>query len=488
MGNSAYIVIQIENNGCACGGGRLNGRVLLSVKKEISADCLMFSFYGIETTKVRVNQDHFLKDTEIIVNSAEILGGFPGGSVGVGSYTFPFEVALPSGLPKTQSFSGGNDFFGISYHCEAKLHRPGMQVWSVKNSCEVLMNDEPYMSSPTPMYLGPATQRLRFMEADTSGTMTLGGKVNLTNVCANEKLRVNYVIRNDSKTHIKALEISLKCYVQYRAGNQSRKSSFEVITKRIEADKLVGASPRKKSHGAIDYNALLKRINDGEFGVDIPMDNVQLSTYSGNLIKMRYELVMTIKTTFGSSNSKVQIPIIMHRLSSDFVGVVPQVEMAHAVPVDWSAEEMPAFVMILSEPCIVSTECENTFLGLTVMLECCDQWQEISVLKDWLGHSPNNINLLTPDKMRPLFQCIKGDYSIYLFCQSIGEAMNHPDSTNKCTCKHIAEAAKAVSVDMKEAVCNTFAPYCVDRENARDAFKVIGLTQTATARAMAYYH
>jgi hypothetical protein len=41
---------------------------------------------------------------------------------------------------------------------------------------------------------------------------------------------------------------------------------------------------------------------------------------------------------------------------------------------------------------------------------------------------------------------------------------------------------------MKEAICNTFAPHCVDRENARDAFKVAGLKDIAIERTMAYYH
>ena len=114
-------------------------------------------------------------------------------------------------------------------------------------------------------------------------------------------------------------------------------------------------------------------------------------------------------------------------------------------------------------------------------------WQETSVLKDWLAHSPNNINLLTPDTMPPLFQCIKGSNSHYTFCLMLGMAMNDTKSTNKCTTAHIAEAARTILPPMNINICNLFAPYCTDRMNARDAFKAIGLTDMETAGVMVHY-
>ena len=48
MGNTAWahIVVEIENNGTFCGGGKLKGRVLLDVREEIPAESLIFRFYG----------------------------------------------------------------------------------------------------------------------------------------------------------------------------------------------------------------------------------------------------------------------------------------------------------------------------------------------------------------------------------------------------------------------------------------------------------
>ena len=162
-------------------------------------------------------------------------------------------------------------------------------------------------------------------------------------------------------------------------------------------------------------------------------------------------------------------------------------EYKYTLPTDWNAVEVPTAVLLLSEPSIVLAEGYDTVRSLYVMVKGSNQWQEIIVLKDWLSHSPYNINLLTPDTMVPLFQCIKGDYSFYTFCQTLGAAMNDVNSTNKCTTRHIAEAAKAVSAEMKVQVCNLFAPFCTDRVNARSAFKVIGLTDIEMESVMVYY-
>jgi hypothetical protein len=66
--------------------------------------------------------------------------------------------------------------------------------------------------------------------------------------------------------------------------------------------------------------------------------------------------------------------------------------------------------------------------------------------------------------------------------------MSHPDTHNKCTCKHIAEAARGVPQAMKISICNTFSSYCVDRENARDAFRVIGIDDIEMVGVMVNYN
>jgi hypothetical protein len=245
---------------------------------------------------------------------------------------------------------------------------------------------------------------------------------------------------------------------------------------------------KQKGDGVVDYNALLKQINEAEFGVDIPISSDIRSTYNGRLSSVRYEVSMSIKTTFGTKNKTIKIPIIMHRNGSNFTDVVPEVEESYPIPADWHGVEIPTAVLILNEPEVILSEGYDTVNSLLLMVKESSQWWEINALNDWLAHSPNNINLLTPDKLFALFGCIKGDYSYYTFSKSIGENMNLPSTTNKCTCRHIGEAARAVPQAMKIAVCNTFAPYCVDKGNARDAFRVIGIDVIEMAGVMVNYN
>lgn len=516
-GSSAYIVIEFENNGNICAGDPLKGRLLLDVRKTISADYLMFRFYGHERTAViytvqvpyyetvtvmvgdqyqtrqeqRFRTEYRTAHDSVNIFSAEvILHTFRDGSIAEGQYAFPFEVAIPRGLPGSQHYNSGGNSCSISYHCEAKLHRPGMLTWSVKNSREVLMNDEPYKSFPTPMFIGPTTTKVTFMCVISRGTMTFGGKVNTTNVCANERLRLDYGICNESTSRVKALEIDVICYIGFSADGHTFNTSHKTFSRRIEAASLIGADPLKeKGDGVVDYKAILKQINQAECGVDIPIGNDIRSTYNGRLSSVRYELSMSIKTTFGTRNKTIKIPIIMHRNGSNFSDVVPEVEEAHPVPNDWNAVEIPTAVLILEEPEVILSEGYDTVNSLLLMVKQSSQWWEINALNDWLAHSPNNINLLTPDKLHVLFKCIKGDYSYYTFSKSIGEAMKaNIDSTNKCTCKHIAESARAVPQVMKIAVCNTFAPYCVDKENATVEFRVIGIDDIEMTGVMMNYN
>ena len=499
MGNSAYLGIEIENNGSICGGGKMRGKLLLDIRKVTSADFLMFRFYGHERTRISYTETYHEQDKTVTVektatekasifSSEVVLHRFAGGSVEKGRFAFPFEVSIPSGLPGTQRCLKGGNYCGIEYFCAAKLHRPGMFAWEVKNSTEVFMNDEPYEAFPVPLFLGPSTSKVCFMGMFPRGTMTFGGKVNTSNACGNEILRVNYAIHNESTSRVKALEFDITCEIAFRAASERRSYSNSIFHKRIKVSNMNGIEPLKRiGERKVDFNALLNQLNEGEYGIDIPIDREIRSTYNSQLSSVKYELSITIMTTYGSKNSTIRVPIIMHRRGTNFNGQVPAVGEAFPMPKGWTAIMVPTAELILEDPAVELAADYDTVHGLTAMVKASNQWQEINVLKGWLAHSPYNVNLLMPDTMFPIFQCIKGDYSIYTFCRALGEAMNAPSSLNKCTCRHIAEAAKAVPKRMKVPVCSLFVPYCTDRQNAPNAFRVIVLDDVELSTVLLNY-
>jgi hypothetical protein len=148
--------------------------------------------------------EHIIEEGKTDLFSSEVvLHRFTGGSVAEGSYAFPFEVAIPPGLPGSQIVRSDDSFWGINYCIEAKLHRTGISAWEFKNSCEVLLNDELYDTIPVPLFLGPCTSRVScLMELLPRGTLTFGGKVH-SNACGNETLRVNYAIHNESTAGVR---------------------------------------------------------------------------------------------------------------------------------------------------------------------------------------------------------------------------------------------------------------------------------------------
>ena len=490
MGNSACIMIEIENNGSCCGGAKLKGNVLLDVRKATSADILFFHFSGYENTKIDQGESGFSYGSECIYSTQVILRRYHGGSVPRGRYVFPFEVVLPRGLPRSQR---SNESCSIAYHCLATLHRSGAPKWIVKNSCEVLMNDEPYAPFPTPMFLGPTSSKVFSMIGSPSGVITFGGRVNTTSVCANEKLRVDYGICNQSTARVKALTIVLMRHITFKTTATSNSMSHEVFKKRVEAANLVGAEPGDVAVDA-DYDAILKQINDPEFGVDIPINSDALSSYSGPLISVTYWLILSMKTTFGTKNATIWIPIIVHGRGLRFAGADPKAPLRRAMPADWIEIEMQTTVS-LREPSLHLAEGYDTVDRLNVIVKKSKEWQKVTVLKDWLAHSPHNINLLTPDTMPPLFQCIESNSNItfHMFCQTLGMAMNDIKSTNKCTTAHIAAAARALppgTTDQQgtaQLVCCLFAPHCTDRANALKTFKTIGLTDIQRDSVMLHY-
>ena len=148
MGN--YLAFEFENNGSVCAGGKLKGKVLLHVRIATAANFLSLRLTGYECLDFRNEVNPHYKIVQIF-NAEVILHSFTGGSVAVGHYEYPFEVAIPSGLPASQRFAQGPNFCGAEYFCKVKLHRPGYFITRVKKQCYILLLDEPHETFPVPI-------------------------------------------------------------------------------------------------------------------------------------------------------------------------------------------------------------------------------------------------------------------------------------------------------------------------------------------------
>jgi hypothetical protein len=529
FGKPATVAIEFENNGMLCPGAQLKGQVLLTVHKEIAAEFLALRFHGEENTRVHIRENSWAYEDSIIFSVINILDTFTGPTLRPNTYTYLFDIPIPTHVPGSQKWSKYGENFKISYHVETILHRKGILTWNVQASSVVEIHDAPYFSLPSPMYIGPVTIDAKSVFGSPAGSKIMyGAQVHTTYANPNKALRVNYAIRNASTSRVKALEICVNQIVWITACGFFKFKVTKIFKKRIDAAKLIIETVDNDNGGNgdldYDYNALLQRINEGEFGFDVPIGAVNQSTFLGKLCIVKYELCIKLKTTFGTPNSKLKIPIMMNRnetiynpvyrgvtetaenivVGTEIVEGIEEERKVDFIPPDSNPRkhnnnnngdlltlELDLFIATATvhrAAAVCTSEVGyDTVEHLTNAMKTCHELAELNVIRGWLAHSQDNINLLTPDALFLLFKCIKGHYNFNTISRAIGEAMSHQNSRNRCTCRHIAEAGRGASLSSKEGVCNTFAPYCVDRRNARESFIVTGIERTDMKLVMMHY-
>lgn len=202
---------------------------------------------------------------------------------------------------------------------------------------------------------------------------------------------------------------------------------------------------------------------------------------------MRHFVRVFVRTSFGTSNREVFIPISMLRNRVDFSGVVPAVEIAFALPVDWQATTAPMAELYSGPPPPSAPSAPsapafdgNSVSALIQNLNQSNEWTETVVLKDWFING--SIEELTPESLGSIFQCIHGVHSYRSFPEIIGEAM-----FGRLTCKFISGVAMVVPGDHKAAVCYTFSRYCIDKQNARIEFQCLGMPPYALSNMLTSY-
>jgi hypothetical protein len=263
MGNTAgNVVFEFDEGIHVYPGAKPQGRLILKVSGEIKADCLLLSFAGLEKTHHSGGESDDAHDQAAIYSSTVILMTFEGSSVAEGCYTVPFEVIIPRGLSRWYNRHNCS----ISYHIAAELRRGGKLAGNVKGYRVLPMNEEPSWSLPTqPTRLRCVTSKVTFLCLNSRGTITFGGIVNSTNLCTTEKLRLNFEICNESTSRVKAVDICITRYEDYRVKMITYKGiPLPVHRVRVNPVNMVGANPlRKNGHGVVYRNAGLKLIDKG---------------------------------------------------------------------------------------------------------------------------------------------------------------------------------------------------------------------------------
>jgi len=501
MGNSllskpAVIAIQVDNNyGEICSGGTIRGTVYLDVQKDsVTADSLNIALIGEEHTKVsyQVEVPYTEKDSEgkdvhktrtvtehaydkaFIINIDRILS-VCGGQVRNGRYQYPFEIQVPTGLPGRQGSQDNSrsDYYCIEYHLEARLHRNGVFEWDVKNRVEILMNDQPFPYERTPLYVEPSVRNISFLCCIPSGTMTLGVKMDSSQVAATDSLRLSYEVINKSTSRIKALEVHVDEFVSFRARGHSRVQSGRLFTQRIDLAQLLATGMKVEPINGLEpittqeWQALAELLKAGQHGVNILIPATARSDFNGQLGNIRHQVNVSIRTPFCVDDPEVTMPLGLYGSKLNFTGVQPVVAEAYALPPDWQASVAP-LVKVDMEPPPPSapTAPESPLTRLVALLQNSSERGQASTLAEWLSIPNHKEELVDPQSFHTIFSQAKGPA-----CVSFPSVLSRALPDGVIACAHVAEAMRPVAdTAVKVNIANAFSRVVVDKQNARETF------------------
>jgi hypothetical protein len=307
MGNNqsgAQVSVQLnQDGGLICGGSKLSGTVYLNVEKDsVKADSLNVKFYGHEATQVQYQESYsgsegkaetrtvtVQEQHQLVCVDYVLCNNYANCEVLKGRYEYPFEITLPDFLPGKQGQKYGGNWFVIEYLLEARLHRSGLLTFDVKNSQEILLSDKPYeIIEKTPSFIEPICRPVYFFCCYKTGTMTLLANVDTTTVFMKDILRIEYAVRNDSTSTVKAVEINIKKIEQFHAQHHAQVLTSSIYKQRIES------STGLDNFSFPDKN--LESLHKAVRGIEatIPNENGRPS-YNGFLGSVRNCLCLTLK-------------------------------------------------------------------------------------------------------------------------------------------------------------------------------------------------
>lgn len=198
--------------------------------------------------------------------------------------------------------------------------------------------------------------------------MLTGGSGSSSVIAAGETLRVNYAVQNESTAEIKSVEIALYERVFWHARNHRASRSRVLYKNTLSADPranqtnlpdsaLLATKRGEKDVNADDDNSQLrvikKMLDSGNYCVDIPVLPETNTSYEGELLTVRHQLCITVRTSLGTANPEISHPItIVNRqgggqsivarpVSYTAAQVIPmnhEPPMAMAIPVGYEAE------------------------------------------------------------------------------------------------------------------------------------------------------
>jgi hypothetical protein len=171
-------------------------------------------------------------------------------------------------------------------------------------------------------YVQPQSEKVHLCCCINRGSIAMGMSIPSASLALQDSFAANYVIENESSAVVKAVAFKIMERVNWTAGKRNKESAVAIFSLRINTADMNGGisslNMEEEKAMLLDETAILKRLKD-VLDNSKEANNVfrgkiagKYSTYAGTKIQVGHTLEMTVCTTFGTSNPKVSIPLILY--------------------------------------------------------------------------------------------------------------------------------------------------------------------------------
>ena len=395
---------------------------------------------------------------------------------------------------ENRAFDTGGSYFYIDYILEARLHRSGFMTWDVKNSHEVFLNDEPFpYNNKTPVYYQPTTKKVNFCCCFASGSVTLGVKLDSSNITASDELRVDYEVSNNSTSRVKALEVQVNEIISFRAQGRTAYHTIQLFQTRIESEDLLRSGlnigPRKVNQGMTteEYNDLAAALTTGIHGTNLRLLGGSHSDYNGRLGSIRHVVKVAVKTPFCVDDPEVEVPLSVYGSRNNYSGLAPVVAESYSLPSDWNPvvaqvayidlspsapPQEPVLASLIKVPTAPPIQVDGGEGSLKQLLEFLGNTSErgqTGVLVEWMSYGDLS-QLQDPQSFAAIFKSVKGSMGFSSFPSILGNKL----PSGSISCRHVAAAISTINTEcIKVNVATAFSSYVGDRHNAKSEFSKV---------------
>eukprot|EP01031_Cornospumella_fuschlensis_P025909 gene25909-31288_t len=320
--SSSVMEIQLDRHPAPyCAGELIKGTLFIQVDSSFSSKGLEYDIgvrlSGQEFTSAMsrdADVSHTSTEKFSIVAVEQVLTTLNSQSLGSPQIELPFSIEVPPGLPGSQGIrEKHHDHFCIEYFLQAVATRSGSTKKDFVTETRVNLSGPVYTGPKTPSAEEAAAVPIAvsiFCGCVPTGHIYVGLNTDNTNPSLGETIKVEFSVKNESSSTIKAVEIKLSEALDFVADGVAGHRKRCLVRHRIEASELDSASLVKSSQAA--YQTISKDAAGPRKQVDITVPSSARHSYVGRLGKVRHYLSIKVVTKALVKNAISVLPITIH--------------------------------------------------------------------------------------------------------------------------------------------------------------------------------